>query len=138
MAEAVPLWPIIESLSVNFTPPTCAVISASITNPKNISIDEFRMTGQVEVSDNLDEINLDYPKIIPPNSEVESKGNMIRKRWFVGALNSREVSLYLCLSGRLEGNETIFSEQWIYTMNIADSIARLSKRNFELGDNSSC
>jgi len=138
MAEAVPLWPIIDNLSVNFTPPSVALISASIVNPKNILIDEFRMTAKVEVSDDLHKVNLDYPAIIPPNSAIEPKGNMIREPWFMSALNGGEASLYLCLSGRLEGNDIIFSEQRVYKIIIKDSIARLSERSFELGDESSC
>ncbi|UWR32510.1 hypothetical protein K3759_11130 [Sulfitobacter sp. W027] len=138
IAESIPLWPVVEGLETQFTPPRFAGFTVEIANPKNLVVNDFSIHAEFNHPSAGESFTLVGPSLLPPNEVVTFSRNIIRKPWFVALQRNGEVQLLVCMSGSLEGNDEVFYEGRLYTVDLAEETSVLSGRKFSLGENSAC
>ena len=138
IAQSIPLWPVVENLSTQFNPPQSAGFTVQIANPKNLLVDDFSINAKFDLDETAHNFTFEGPNLLPPNEVVTFDVNIIRKSWFMALRRSDAVDLYVCMSGSLEGNDEVFYEGRVYTVNFDDETAVLSGREFSLGEDTAC
>lgn len=130
IAESIPLWPVVEAISVDFSPPVRANFSINIANPKNLVVDDFVIKAVFDLNDEDKIVPLEGPVLLPPNESVRYQANIIRTPWFMQTLEGQFVGVLFCISGSIEGREDTFYETRKYTFSISTGTATLKDRTF--------
>lgn len=145
IAQSVPLWPLIDRFEVEFAPPSQATIGFSLSNPKNLLVEDFRAAATLVLDSGSREIALIAPTVIPPNDRIIASANIIREDWFIEALKTRDATLRVCFSGQLEAapwqsgpQDRIFSERRTYSVTLETGSTLLIERTFASGESEEC
>ncbi len=145
IAQSIPLWPLINQFEVEFAPPSLATISFSLSNPKNLLVEDFRTRATIRLESGSKEIPIVAPSVIPPNDSISASANIIREDWFMEALKAKDATLDVCFSGKLENimgrSETenrIFMERRIYTVSLESGSTLLVAREFSSNIGEAC
>lgn len=137
IAQSVPLWPVLEDMSFYFTPPSSALLSFVVQNPRNLVINDFEVQGSYQAISSSSFFEFDGPALVPPTETVSFSAEIIREPWFFNA--GSEFQIQICLSGSIEGHQGRFFEKRSYMLRTGDIKPVLTSRDFlDSEESSSC
>lgn len=144
--QSIPQWPLVEEVEFRFDPPRFAGLALTISNPRNILIRDFSVTGRVALAEKMHEFTVEGPAILPPNEALKFSQNVIRTRWFISVKRQGKFPMMLCFSGVLEQQSDMndgdkpkpFYEGRTYQVDMDMGEALIQERRFSFDPEEAC